>query len=179
MLFVSRSFAPTGAIAELEEIVATYAVEVAEKLRRSQQTASHVSLFISTNPFDQAAPQHAQSAAAVLPIATSFSPDVIDLSLALLRTLYRPGHPYKRAGVGLTQLHPEAVVQADLFGLFSHEVSQRQQRIMRVLDEVNWQWGPHTLIYAAQGTRKPWALKQTRRSPRYTTKWEEILSLVE
>lgn len=180
MLFVSRSFqASTDVIADIEELVATFAVQASEKLRRLQQTTSRVSVFIATNPFDQGAPQHAQSAEAGLPFATAFAPDIIDLSLALFHTLIRPGCKYKRAGVGLSHLSPEAVCQPDLFGLFSSEVHQRQQRIMRALDDINYRWGPNTLYYAAQGMKKPWSLRQTRRSPRYTTRWGEILSLAE
>lgn len=177
-ILVSRSFrAPTDAWSDLEEAVATYAANAAEKLRRNQQVAAHVNVFLQTNPFDLAAPQYAQSAEASLPFATAFPPDFLDLSHALLCLIYRPGYQFKRAGVLLTQLSRDFVTQADLFGLFSSEVQQQQRRITQVLDEINVQWGPQTLFYAAQGTNRAWSMKQTRRSPRYTTRWAEILSL--
>lgn len=180
MLSVSRTFpTATEAFEEIEELVATYAVQAAEKLRRQRQTASRISVFIATNPFDQIAPQYAQSAEATLPVTTAFTPDILTLALALLHTVYRPGYRYKRAGVGLSHLQPEAVTQPDLFGLFSTEIHQRQQRVMQVLDEINWTWGPDTLFYASQGAKKSWTMRQRWRSPRYTTRWGEILSLSE
>lgn len=177
-ILMSRSFrTPTDTWSDLEEAVATYAVNAAEKLRRHQQVAASVSVFLQTNPFDRTASQYAQSAEANLLIATAFPPDFLDLSHALLRLVYRPGYQFKRAGVLLTRLSPVSVTQADLFGLFSSEVQQQQRRITQVLDEINLQWGPQTLFYAAQGTKRVWSMKQTRRSPRYTTRWAEILSL--
>jgi len=46
--------------------------------------------------------------------------------------------------------------------------------MMQLLDAVNASMGAGTLHYAATGFTKVMQMKQTRRSPRYTTHWDEL-----
>ena len=50
----------------------------------------------------------------------------------------------------------------------------RRNHLMKALDRLNARLGAGTVRYAAEGIRKPWAARFDRRSPRYTTRWEEI-----
>jgi DNA polymerase V len=45
---------------------------------------------------------------------------------------------------------------------------------MQALDEVNYRHGSGTLAFAAAGIKSVWKTKFNRKSPRYTTKWEEL-----
>jgi DNA polymerase V len=45
---------------------------------------------------------------------------------------------------------------------------------MFALDEVNARHGAGTLVFAVTGIHRPWKTKFNRRSPRYTTRWEEL-----
>jgi DNA polymerase V len=66
------------------------------------------------------------------------------------------------------------------------EIDQRHQRLMQALDAVNNRWGKGTLrlgstrvssYRAAEPQPGRWEMKQERRSPRYTTRWAEVLSV--
>ena len=46
---------------------------------------------------------------------------------------------------------------------------------MAALDAINTQWGSGTVRYAAVGLRPPWIMRCGHRSPRYTTRWEELV----
>jgi DNA polymerase V len=46
---------------------------------------------------------------------------------------------------------------------------------MVAMDAVNHRWGRQTLRMASQGYKSPWAMRQENLSPRYTTRWDEIL----
>jgi len=46
---------------------------------------------------------------------------------------------------------------------------------MHTVDGINRRVGADVLKYAAEGTNRGWWMKQTRKSQRYTTKWEELL----
>jgi DNA polymerase V len=48
---------------------------------------------------------------------------------------------------------------------------------METVDGINWRWGSDTLRFGAQGNKQDWFMKQRRRSPRYTTRWTEILTI--
>ena len=45
---------------------------------------------------------------------------------------------------------------------------------MHTLDGINAQFGRATLRFAAEGLEQPWAMRASRRSPRYTTCWGEL-----
>lgn len=160
---------------ELEEAVATYTVRCAEKLRRQDSTANTLSVFIYTNPFDSTAPPYAAEDRMRLPFATAFTPDLLNVALALLRGIYRPGYRYKRAGVLLSEIQPQDVCQPDLFAVYSPLVADRQARLMRTVDAINRIWGPDTLFYGVQGIHRDWFMRQHRLSSRATTRWSEIL----
>ena len=87
------------------------------------------------------------------------------------KPIWKSGFKYKRSGVYLTEL-TSGPVQRSLFD--SHEKHVRDNRIMNVLDAVNEGMGAGTLHYAATGFTKVMQMRQLRRSPRYTTHWDEL-----
>lgn len=173
----SQSFGrPLESLAELEEAVATYTSLAAVKLRNQHSLASHMSVFIHTNFFDPRRPQYARSSSHVLAFPTAFTPDLIAAALVCVRHIYRTGYHFKKAGVYLSHITPQDVLQTDLFGNFSFDRHEKQQRLMQTIDQINTFWGRNTIFYGAQGIRREWPMKQTRKSPHYTTKWNELLS---
>ena len=79
---------------------------------------------------------------------------------------------YKKAGVILTELVPACQVQTHLF---DQQDRERSRQLMAAIDAINTQWGTGTVRYAAVGLRPRWIMRCTRRSPRYTTRWEELV----
>ncbi|MFH0911966.1 MAG: DUF4113 domain-containing protein, partial [Planctomycetota bacterium] len=51
---------------------------------------------------------------------------------------------------------------------------RRGEALMRTLDGINLTMGRDTLYFAAQGMERPWKLRAAFRSPRYTTRWDEL-----
>jgi len=50
----------------------------------------------------------------------------------------------------------------------------RQKALMATLDRINETFGRGTVRLGAEGLQQAWAMKQDRRSPRYTTRWDEV-----
>jgi DNA polymerase V len=46
-----------------------------------------------------------------------------------------------------------------------------------VMDSINNIWGRDTLKIASSGIMQKWAMKRQHISQRYTTKWDELLSV--
>jgi len=61
--------------------------------------------------------------------------------------------------------------------LFDQPDTPTRKRLMRVLDGLNARYGRDTVTHAASGRRREWKLRSDRLSPRYTTDWEELLSV--
>jgi DNA polymerase V len=49
---------------------------------------------------------------------------------------------------------------------------------MQVIDRLNTEHGRDTVTLGASGRKQPWGLRAERRSPRYTSHWEELLRAV-
>ena len=155
---------------EMREAVATYITRVAEKLRRVQLAAGVLTVFLMTNRFTDE-PHYAKSVTLPLPVATQDTAELIRYALRGIEQLFREGYRYKKAGVILTALVPAHQVQTHLFD----QRDARSQRLMAALDAINTQWGSGTVRYAAVGLRPPWITRCGHRSPRYTTRWEELV----
>ncbi|EIQ75815.1 umuDC operon -like protein [Shigella flexneri 1235-66] len=46
---------------------------------------------------------------------------------------------------------------------------------MNVLDTLNAEKGKGTIYFAGQGIQQPWAMKRDMLSPRYTTRYSDLL----
>jgi DNA polymerase V len=73
-------------------------------------------------------------------------------------------------GVILTDLIPARIHQANLFV----PPGRNRGNLQQALDRINRIWGRDTLQYASAGLSKPWHHKQMRKSPSYTTNWQEL-----
>lgn len=157
---------------ELEEALATYTARVAEKLRAGKFLATHLHVFLETNPFNSSQPQHHASVHASLPAPCNTTPRLIELALELLRRIYRPGHFYKKTGVIAGGLVREGRIQTSLFAV--SENSSRQA-LSAVVDRLNRKLGDHAVRYGSMGVTQGWAMRQENRSKKFTTRWSDLL----
>lgn len=173
-IFSSRSFGKLiGDLAPLEESVVSYATRAAEKLRAQKLLTGCVAVMIRTNPFRTDLPQYQRSVALPLTAATDDTRLIAQVALKLLRQVYREGYLYQKTGVLLTELTLREQWQA---GLFDDPVAQeKSEALMQAMDRVNRIFGRGTLKLLAEGTGDaPWKMRAERRSPRYTTRLEEV-----
>lgn len=60
--------------------------------------------------------------------------------------------------------------------LFDNNVPRRNSdKLMDLLDTLNAEKGKGTLYFAGQGIQQPWAMKRDMLSPRYTTRYSDLL----
>ncbi|MDB5762878.1 MAG: protein DNA-repair protein, partial [Herminiimonas sp.] len=167
----SRSF---GAMVitydELRESVSTYTARAAEKLRRQASTCSGIHVFVQTNPFREQDVQYNNGMTVPLTEATSDTRRLTAAALYGLKRIYRPGYLYKKAGVMLMELAPAAVRQASLF----REQDPHSENVMRVIDGLNRDHGRNTIYLASAGIQQGWTALFENRTPRYTTRWDEL-----
>ncbi len=110
---------------------------------------------------------------------------IIATAVRAVHGLYRPGHNYAKAGVMLVDLQPEGQQQGelDLFGEATAAERPRADpsRLMGAVDLLNRRFGRGavTVASAAHQTRNgDHSGKQHRRSPRYTTRLEDIVQVM-
>ena len=121
----------------MEEAVSSYVSRAAEKLRGEGLAVTVLTVFLMTNEFKDE-PQYRNSVTCSLPVGTDTTSELIRVALRGLRTIYRDGYRYKKAGVMCTALVSAGQVQPDLF---DRQDRQKSSRLMAVLDAINDRWG--------------------------------------
>lgn len=178
----TRSFGrPQSSPLVLADAVATFVGRCAEKLRRDDLAAHLLTVVLGTDRFAPGAADDRSTFTATLslPVATNFTGELTRIALLALRQLQRPGTAYSRAGVLLSGLERAGQGQLSIFTSVPDQ--QRQQELMRVLDQLNAQFGRHMVRSAAiappegqDGQGPAWQGRSAFRSPAYTTRWDEL-----
>ncbi|HEV7621315.1 MAG TPA: DUF4113 domain-containing protein, partial [Flavisolibacter sp.] len=109
---------------------------------------------------------------------------LIQAAKSALKKIYCTGYKYHKAGIILTDIISSSSAgttasgyyQQDLFANNAPE-NFKHNHLMQVIDSLNRQMGKQTLFFAAQGTNPYWTTRIDRKSPRYTTSWQELVQV--
>ncbi|WP_061245722.1 Y-family DNA polymerase [Leptospira noguchii] len=173
---IARSFSQTQTELEiLESIVATFASRATYKLRKQNGYTSLIRIFIHTNPFAEKEEKYLKHIEIKLPVPTQSTPEIIHYCLQGLRQIYKPKLKYKKAGVILDKITNEENYQPDLF---DHVRREKEKRLNESIDQINEKFGKEKVKYAVTNKKNSWTLRQVRLSPRYTTRWEDIINVL-
>ncbi len=170
----SRSFG--GRITEYHEMrqaICSYASRAAEKLRGEHQYCRFISAFVKTSPFALNEPYYGNSASVKLLTPTQDSRDIIEAATKCLDAIWKDGHRYQKAGVMLGDFYSQGVAQLNLFD--DNAPRKNSEKLMEVLDHLNAKDGRGTLYFAGQGIQTAWQMKREMLSPRYTTRFSDLL----
>lgn len=168
----SRSFGQSVTeFDDLQDALAHFVSNAAAKLRHQQCVAGVIQVFIMTDRFRQDQPQYCPSVSIPMTTPTSDSMSLGGWAVCGLKSIFRAGFHYKKAGIILSDIGPEWIVQADLFS--RHDESERQS-LMTTMDMINAKYGRGTLKLSSDGSRRRWEMKADRKSQAYTTRWDDI-----
>ena len=186
-IMCSRSFgAPVLTLDDLTEAISTFAARGAEKLRKQESVAGAVMVFVMTSPFRQRDRQYSRAVTVPLRRPTADTGLIVSSAVSGLKAIYKAGFRFAKAGVMLVDLQPAGLVQGELELLGGLDPQGRpveerdgRARLMSALARVNQRYGRGSVSVASAGTaaraaERSWAMKQERRTPRYTTSWAEM-----
>ena len=161
----------------ISQALTTHVGRAAEKLRKQDSAASSVTVFLHTNRFKRSmngelAKQYYGSRTVELPHPTASTPELISYAQAALKAIFRFGYEYQKVGVMLNGLVPADHRQVDLF---TSGPDDRQIKLARVVDKLNYRHGRDKVRLASAGYDPFWHHKQQWMSGRYTTQWKEIM----
>ena len=173
----SRSFSrPIETLDELKEAVASYATIAAEKLREEDSLVNYVHVWIVTNRFKKDESQYSNGYSISLPSPTAYTPAIIKAAFECLEAIYIKGFKYKKASVNLSGLVSQEQVQLNMFTKPSETTGH--VKLMKALDKINMKEGNRVVRFAAEGIERSWYATSSHRSPRYTTSWKEIPTVI-
>ncbi|HBT4704309.1 TPA: Y-family DNA polymerase [Klebsiella quasipneumoniae subsp. similipneumoniae] len=160
---------------EMRQAICLYASRAAEKLRGEHQYCRFISAFVKTSPFALNEPYYGNSTSVKLLTPTQDSRDIITAATKCLDAIWRDGHRYQKSGVMLGDFYSQGVAQLNLFD--DNAPRKNSEKLMEVLDHLNAKDGRGTLYFAGQGIQTAWQMKREMLSPRYTTRFCDLLKV--
>ncbi|WP_410706458.1 Y-family DNA polymerase [Citrobacter braakii] len=157
----------------MRQAICSYASRAAEKLRGEHQYCRFISTFVKTSPFALNEPYYGNSASVKLITPTQDSRNIIAAATRSLDAIWKDGHRYQKAGVMLGDFFSQGIAQLNLFD--ENAPRRGSEKLMEVLDHLNAKDGRGTLYFAGQGVKPQWAMKRDMLSPRYTTRYSDLL----
>lgn len=172
----SRSFGqPLTKRDDIKEAIAFYVHQAAEKLRGQSAVCGALTVFITTK-FHGDMPHYANQYTITFPESTAYTPQMIGAAHLALCAIFKSGFAYKKAGVMLHHIARKHHIQGDLFSEVNRE---KQYEMMDLVDKINRKYGRHTITFGLNTHQDHiWRMNQARRSPRYTTRWQELKQLI-
>jgi len=159
----------------IEEACSFYVAEVADLLRQQHSAASQIEIALQTNRHSITDQQYRNKILITLDTPTNSTSKLTKEALKGLKQIFKSGYRYKKVGVNLSQLVSANQIQTNLF--YTPHKSE-SVAITNVMDALNSKFGKNKVKLATVGNReKEWALIREHRSPRFTTQWDELLTI--
>lgn len=182
MIATTRMFgSPVTSLQDIKEAVATYTSRAAEKLRRQYGAASAISVFVvpKEEPKEGERFKHGPMLRdeILLPNPTSVTSELIKPAVYLAERVYEVANKdnkkslFKKAGVMLSGIVKDRLLQGNMFEPAS---KNNGRMLMSMMDNINFSMRDDIVKFAASGTKRNWKMRQEFRSPRYTSRWDEL-----
>lgn len=157
----------------LFEALTAHATRAAEKLRQHGLVAGRISVFFHTNRFKQNSPQYTGSKSIDMSPMTNDTFDLVRVARHCAKAAWPTDqieYRFTKSGIMLTNLIPSEEKPKTLFDKENH----RSAQLMVALDAVNERFGRKSVVLAGEGYQGRWKMKSNFRSPRYTTRIEDL-----
>lgn len=167
----TRSFGkPLENLDDIEQAVTTFARRATERIRGENLTASTVSVFLRTNPFDRNR-YYSNSSTTTLSYPTYDTMQIVKTALQLTKIIFRENYKYKKAGVLLSGFYEKGTETKDLFS----ETRYRSPKLMSAVDQINERYGSDTIQIATECQIGKWKQKRKNCTQSYTTQLDNVL----
>lgn len=172
---VSRSFGKNLIeIDELKEALAFHVTSAAVKLRKQNSITASVNVFFMYTKYHDSF-RFYESLSYQLPIATSYTPDLIKAANVCLAKMFKPGLLYKKIGIIFDHFYSADFVQMSTITNLPN--IEKQSMLIKTIDNINSSLGKNTVFYAAALSDHSWESKKLKKSANFTTNWNEILTI--
>ncbi|NLJ00438.1 MAG: Y-family DNA polymerase [Bacteroidales bacterium] len=158
---------------EVKERVVTFASLAAAKVRKQQSLCRRLEVFVQTSLYKDSDGPVTGAREVRFPFPTSSTLEIVDFVVAGLRSIYKPGRRYKRAGVTLYDFIEPEEWQPSLFAEMNP--NPRHPRLMQAIDTINQKIEGG--IRVASRDARTFKMNRAYLSRKYTTDIHEILEV--
>lgn len=175
-MLCSRSFGkPLTKFEDLAAAIAAFSNILGRKLRDHGLCAVSLSVFIHTDSFSTDKPQYYNTAYRTFAEPTDDTMAITSISTEALRTIYRQGFCYKKAGVIINELTDGTHIQQSLFCKPGDR--ERRRKLMTVLDSINQCSLGHDKIHTAAYTPIDAFVRRENPSRLFSTRLSDIIRI--
>jgi len=172
MIATTRSFKQTYSdIENIKERISTFATRCAEKLRKQESSCHMVIVQLSSDRHKTDATQHRESKTVIFSHPTDSTLTISNAAVAAVKSIFKSGIKYKKAGVIVTGLVPNDNFQLNLF---AHE-NPKHKPLMAAIDALNKKFKADKIKLGNQDLKHTWKMRQERLSAKFTTNIKDII----
>jgi len=159
-------------IEEINERISTFCTILGEKLRKQKSHCNLITVFINSNYFRSDLPQFKGVLTVKTDFPTNSTFEITRIAKSILKSIFRKGIHYKKAGVIVSGITPDDNFQLKLFG----GENPKHIELMKSIDMINKQTNGK-VKFGGTDLKRVHKMKQENLSNRYTTNWAEILEV--
>jgi DNA polymerase V len=159
---------------QLESAVASFVATAAAKLRSQNSVGGSVVVYL--RPHKRHNETRVFATKLQLSEPTADTGTLIQATLGGVEAIYDPDIAYRKAGIIFSDISDKSAWQLSLID--PDRKRSKKQAAMDAYDAINRRHGPHTIWHAVEDKKgASWHSKRERRSPAYTTSWQELPKL--
>ncbi len=172
MIATTRSFEFTYSdIENIKERISTFAASCAEKLRNQESSCHMLIVQLSSDRHKKEMQQHSESTTVVFSYPTDSTLTISNAAVTAVKSIFKSGVKYKRAGVIVTGLVPNDNFQLNLFS----SENPKHKPLMSAIDKLNKKFKSDKIKLGNQDLNRTWKMRQERLSSKFTTNINEII----
>ena len=174
MISTTRSFEYTYTdVDHIKERVSTFAASCAQKLRVQKSSCHMLIVQLSSDRHQKNLEQYRGSRTVVFSYPTDSTLTISSAAIEAVKTLFKSGIKYKRAGVIVTGLVPNDNFQLNLFS----SENPKHKPLMTAIDKLNSKFKSDKIKLGNQDLKRTWKMRQERLSPKFTTNIDQIITV--
>jgi DNA polymerase V len=174
MIATTRSFEYTYTdIDNIKERISTFAASCAQKLRVQKSSCHMLIVQLSSDRHQKDLEQYSASKTVVFSYPTDSTLTISSAAIEAIKTIFKSGIKYKRAGVIVTGLVPNDNFQLNLFS----SENPKHKPLMAAIDKLNSKFKSDKIKLGNQDLKRTWKMRQDRLSPKFTTNIHQIITV--
>lgn len=160
-------------ISLLQSALAHHVNSAAEALRKKNLKAGYLKVYIAPSRHGDFAFYNA-SAEYVFDKPSNITSVILKEATALLQKIYKNDVPYKKVGILMADLVNAEIEQIDLF---APEKNVDIELLQSSIDKINAKAGKGKILIGRTESDSKWKPKSELRSPSYTTRWKDLVTV--
>lgn len=157
---------------DVAERISTYSARLGEKLRKQNSHCNMIMVFINSNYFQEEIEQYRGFLAVKTDFPTNSTFEINRIAQKALKSIFKEGIGYKKAGIIVSEITPADNYQTTLF----NGENPKHQDILKAIDQINLKTG-NKIHFGHNDLNKRWKMRQQSLSNRYTTRLDEVITI--